>query len=114
MLRLVRRFCILTCLVVSTVAFGADALSEAQIRALIVQDSILAYPGNCPCPFNTDRAGRRRGARSAHSRAGGYSPVCYASEISDAQVREYRARHKVADPWRPGDSRGLMTWRTIT
>lgn len=33
--------------------------------------------GRCDCPYHTDRAGRRCGARSAYSRPGGRSPRCY-------------------------------------
>lgn len=35
------------------------------------------YTGSCDCPYHTDRAGRRCGARSAYSRPGGRSPRCY-------------------------------------
>lgn len=49
-------------------AQAAD-LSDARIRELLIQQSIANYPGNCPCPHNDDRAGRRCGARSAYSKA---------------------------------------------
>jgi hypothetical protein len=68
-------------------------LSDAQIRQRIVQESIDSYPGNCPCPYNTDRAGRRCGKRSAYSRPGGYAPKCFPSDVSDLEVRAHRARH---------------------
>jgi hypothetical protein len=64
--------------------------SDAQIRQKIVQESINSYPGNCPCPYNTDRAGRSCGRRSAYTRPGGYAPKCYASDVSPAEVRAYR------------------------
>lgn len=35
------------------------------------------YTGNCPCPYDRDAAGKLCGARSAYSRSGGASPVCY-------------------------------------
>jgi hypothetical protein len=76
-------------------ALAADGLSDRQIRERMIEESISSYPGNCPCPYNLDRAGRRCGARSAYSRAGGYSPLCFASDISDGRVNEYRARHKI-------------------
>jgi hypothetical protein len=38
---------------------AAANLSGAQIRDLIIRQSIASYPGNCPCPCNLDRAGRR-------------------------------------------------------
>ena len=48
-------------------------------RSAIIRQSIASYPGSCPCPYNRDRGGRRCGGRSAWSRAGGYSPLCYDS-----------------------------------
>jgi hypothetical protein len=68
-------------------------LSDAQIRQRIVQESIDSYPGNCPGPYDTDRAGRRCGKRSAYSRPGGYAPKCFPSDVSDLEVRAHRARH---------------------
>lgn len=66
--------------------------SDGEIRQLIMQQSLAYYSGSCPCPYNVDRAGRRCGRRSAYSRPGGASPMCYASDVSDAQVQAYRAR----------------------
>ncbi len=65
-------------------------LSDSQIKALMIKESISSYSGNCPCPYNTDRAGRRCGKRSAWSKAGGYSPLCYDSDISDEMVKRYK------------------------
>lgn len=67
--------------------------ADSEIRRYLITESLAAYPGNCPCPYNVDRAGRQCGRRSAHSRAGGYSPLCYARDISDAQVRRARAEY---------------------
>jgi hypothetical protein len=69
----------------------ARAQSDSAIRQKIVRASIDSYPGNCPCPYNTDRAGRSCGRRSAYSRPGGYSPKCFASDVSAAEVKAYRA-----------------------
>ena len=55
----------------------------------MIRESIQRYPGNCPCPYNSDRAGRRCGGRSAWSRPGGYSPLCYPSDISPDMIREF-------------------------
>jgi hypothetical protein len=66
--------------------------ADAQIKDKIIQQSIDSYPGNCPCPYNTDRAGRRCGARSAYNRPGGYSPKCFPSDVTAAEVAAHRRR----------------------
>lgn len=67
--------------------------STAQIKQRIIQESIASYPGNCPCPYNSASNGSRCGKRSAYKRRGGYSPMCYASDVSDAEVASYRRRN---------------------
>ena len=64
--------------------------SDDQIREMIIQQSVTSYSGRCPCPYNIIRNGRRCGGRSAYSRPGGKSPICYKRDISDAMVEEYR------------------------
>jgi hypothetical protein len=64
--------------------------SDAQIRQEIVNASVASYSGSCPCPYNTDRAGRRCGARSAYSRPGGAAPLCYPSDVTQKMVDDYR------------------------
>lgn len=64
--------------------------SDAEIRQLLIERSIAAYPGRCPCPYTADRAGKRCGQRSAYSKQGGYAPLCYASDITEHMLREHR------------------------
>jgi hypothetical protein len=71
----------------------AQAQSDAAIRQKIIKASIAAYPGSCPCPFNSARNGSSCGRRSAWSRGGGYSPKCYADDVTAAEIKAYRARH---------------------
>jgi len=68
----------------------APLASARDIRRLMIEQSLSSYFGSCPCPYNTDRAGRSCGRRSAYSRPGGAAPLCYPSDISDAQVRSFR------------------------
>ncbi len=68
-------------------------VSDDEVRELIIKESISSYPGNCPCPYNSARNGSRCGKRSAWSKAGGYTPLCYQSDISDDRVRKYRNKH---------------------
>jgi SH3-like domain-containing protein len=64
---------------------------EKVIRAIMAQ-SLASYSGNCPCPDNRDRAGRRCGGRSAWSRGGGASPLCYASDVTQGMIDDYLSR----------------------
>jgi hypothetical protein len=91
-LRLHKSIAAFSGLMLAGAALAAEMTDDA-VRECIVRDSVAAYPGNCPCPYNTDRAGRSCGGRSAWSRGGGYSPICYAREVTDEQVRDFRKRH---------------------
>lgn len=81
----------------TSTSYAREALSDSQIRQAIIQQSLSTYPGNCPCPYNTDRAGRSCGKRSAYSKPGGYAPLCYSSDVSDEMVSAYRAKHKAEE-----------------
>ncbi|NOD48710.1 MULTISPECIES: SH3 domain-containing protein [unclassified Ruegeria] len=76
---------------------AAPTTREIQAaRKAIISQSIAAYPGSCPCPYNIDRAGRRCGKRSAWSKPGGYSPICYDSDVSEQRLKSYLARRRGA------------------
>jgi hypothetical protein len=65
-------------------------LTDREIKKILIAESIAAYSGNCPCPYNTARNGSRCGRRSAHSRAGGEAPLCFESDITAEMVQRYR------------------------
>lgn len=78
-------------------AVAAPSSKEIQdAKNEIIRQSITAYPGSCPCPYNSDRAGRRCGGRSAWSKPGGYDPICYDSDISQERLTTYFARKRGA------------------
>lgn len=81
-------------LLVAPVFADGHPLTDDQVRKALVEKSIASYPGSCPCPYNVAKNGSRCGKRSAWSRAGGYAPLCYPSDITDAMVKRYREEHK--------------------
>lgn len=81
---------ILIALASATPTSSHQGLTDAQVRQAMIRQSIASYSGSCPCPYSTARNGSRCGGRSAYSRPGGAAPLCYASDISDAQVAAYR------------------------
>jgi hypothetical protein len=64
--------------------------TDQQIAQALIQQSIAQYPGNCPCPYNKDRAGRSCGKRSAYSKPGGHSPLCYPSDVTPEMIASAR------------------------
>ena len=79
-----------------SLTLGVDAKqitqSDEAIKQKIIQQSIQAYSGNCPCPYNTARNGSRCGKRSAYNRVGGAAPLCYPEDVSDRMVKEFKGR----------------------
>jgi hypothetical protein len=71
------------------------ALRAAAIAAIIVEASRAQYHASgrpCACPDDTMRNGRACGGRSAYSRPGGASPLCYPSDVTTAMIESYRQR----------------------
>src|SRR5438552_8920417 len=71
------------------------ALTAAAIAAIIVQASRDQYHATgrpCACPDDTARNCSSCGGRSAYSRPGGASPLCYPSDVSAAVIELYRQR----------------------
>jgi hypothetical protein len=66
-------------------------LTDQQLRRMLIEQSIKEYPGNCPCPYSVDRAGRSCGARSAWSRPGGAAPYCFPKDVPQEEVDRLRA-----------------------
>ncbi|MTD29346.1 hypothetical protein GK011_20665 [Erwinia sp. J316] len=77
----------------SNIATAKGTASDAQVKQAIIDESIAAYPGTCACPFNVARNGSSCGRRSAWSKAGGYSPICYKKEVTEEMVKEWRDAH---------------------
>jgi hypothetical protein len=75
---------------ISVTAGQTAKQADAEIKQLIIKESIAAYKGSCPCPYNADKAGRSCGARSAYSKPGGASPLCYEKDVTQKMVDDYR------------------------
>lgn len=80
--------------VLCLVSVTAYAQSNDDIKQKIINLSIRNYSGNCPCPYNMDSAGRKCGKRSAYSRPGGASPICYDSDVTAGMIKKYRELHR--------------------
>lgn len=72
----------------------AFALTDAQIKKILIKQSRNEYPGNCACPYDYKSNGYSCGGTSAWSRDGGYAPLCYSSDVTQQMVNNYRKTHK--------------------
>ncbi|MCG1031660.1 hypothetical protein J5S76_06670 [Bacillus amyloliquefaciens] len=72
-----------------------NAISDASVKKKIIAESIASYPGVCACPFNQTRNGSACGRRSAWSKAGGYSPICYEKEVTADMVKRWREQNQI-------------------
>lgn len=73
----------------------SQAQDVASIKRQMIQQSIQRYPGNCPCPYNQASDGSQCGGRSAWSRPGGRSPLCYSDDISASMINSWMARNNM-------------------
>ena len=67
-----------------------SSMSDDEITQAIIIESIASYPGTCACPYNRARNGSKCGRRSAYSKPGGYSPICYPRDVSREMISNYR------------------------
>jgi hypothetical protein len=74
----------------------AAILSKAVVIKALIAESIASYPGPCACSYQRDRRGHMCGARSAHDRPGGYSPLCTEADITPAMIAAYRERRQAS------------------
>jgi hypothetical protein len=80
----------LLCFTTGNAAARSNQLSDAQVKSKVIEESIAEYPGVCACPFNQTRNGSSCGRRSAWSKPGGYSPVCYKDEVTADMIKQWR------------------------
>jgi len=69
-----------------------EGMSDEAVRRAIIAESIARYPSVCACPYSVMRNGAACGARSAYSRPGGHSPLCYPQDATRDMLMQWRAR----------------------
>jgi hypothetical protein len=74
----------------------AAILSKALVIKALIAESIASAPGPCAGSYQRDRRGHMCGARSAHDRPGGYSPLCTEADITPAMIAAYRERRQAS------------------
>jgi hypothetical protein len=93
MIKRIMTFAALMIFSMSLLSARTNSKSDSEIKQLLIKESIAAYKGSCPCPYNTDKAGKSCGARSAYSKPGGASPLCYEKDVTQKMVDDYRKKN---------------------
>lgn len=83
---------ILLLILFAAIPASAQRASDDAIKRQIIEESIRSYRGSCPCPYNTMRNGAQCGGRSAYSKPGGASPICYPEQVTPAMLADYKKR----------------------
>jgi len=91
--RLLSALLLFSALSVQTSSAYDNTLITTAKRKMIA-DSISSYSGNCACPYNSAVNGSSCGKRSAYSKPGGAAPLCYETDITDAQAAEWLRKRK--------------------
>jgi len=86
-------FTAILALSLSVLAGQATNKTDAEIKELLIKESIAGYKGTCACPYSKDKAGKNCGARSAYSKPGGSSPLCYEADVTQKMVDDYRKKN---------------------
>jgi hypothetical protein len=71
-----------------------EVLTDAAIIAILIAASIASYKAMgkpCSCPEDVARNGSRCGGRSAWSKPGGFTPLCYPADVTADMIKAYRA-----------------------
>ena len=73
----------------------AETTQDQKIIQNIINESIANYSGSCPCPYNRASNGSSCGKRSAYSKVGGSSPICYSKDVTPAMISTYKHKHGI-------------------
>jgi hypothetical protein len=70
------------------------SLTDVAVVVAVIAASRAAYLNMgkpCACPDNVAANGSRCGLRSAHSKPGGFKPLCYPTDITAGIIASWRA-----------------------
>ncbi|QWE31582.1 hypothetical protein [Polynucleobacter sp. Adler-ghost] len=77
----------------SSLAMADDKISDDEIKTVLIQQSIQAYGGECPCPYSKSPKGVQCGLNSAYSKIDRFTILCYSSNVTQKMIKEYRDKN---------------------
>jgi hypothetical protein len=80
-------------LLASSLAIADDKISDDEIKTVLIQQSIQAFSGECPCPYIKSPKGGKCGLNSAYSKIDRFTILCYSSNVTQKMIKEYRDKN---------------------
>ena len=80
-------------LIGSSLAMADDKISDDEIKTVLIQQSIQAYSGECPCPYSKSPKGVPCGLNSAYAKIDRFAILCYPSNVTQKMIKEYRDKN---------------------
>jgi len=77
----------------SSFAIADDKISDDEIKTVLIQQSVQAYGGECPCPYSKSPKGGQCGLNSAYSKIDRFATLCYPSNVTQKMIKEYRDKN---------------------
>jgi hypothetical protein len=81
----------------SPTAFAGPTSTDNQIRQQIIQQSVASYLATghrCACPYNPWHGMALPAAHRAYIRPGGAPPICYASDVTEQMISDWKYQHE--------------------
>ncbi|GHU04991.1 hypothetical protein FACS1894205_4170 [Alphaproteobacteria bacterium] len=83
-------FCLLGLFFVFSVfSTPSFALTDREIKAMMIEESVNSFKAYCPCPYSTDKEGRSCNAWNGYSRTIGVRPLCYLDDINEEALEKF-------------------------
>ena len=80
-------------LIASSLAIADDKISDDEIKTVLIQQSIQAFGGECPCPYSKSPKGVQCGLNSAYAKIDRFATLCYPSNVTQKMIKEYRDKN---------------------
>lgn len=86
---------------IATPSWSYMAMTDDQIRQLIMQGSITEYTerygtSSCPCPYSPGKGGHNCGIDSGYYQGeGAVSLRCYPRDVTEEEVDQYRLEYGI-------------------
>lgn len=96
-------------------AYALKPMTDNEVKTMIIQGSVSAFQGDCPCPYSMHTIGDENarqnvqcGQDSAYFKNRANKPKCYPEDITPSDLNLYRAQYNI-----PGKVEGQQNLQSV-